>query len=88
MTADSRMDRSLSARVADIRGRLDADSPDATVSAGAAVLDHLDIDIEAAQTALIQAADDALYAAKRRGRDQTFVTSAMATGLVAGPLEI
>ncbi len=29
MTADSHMDRSLSARVADIRGRLDADSPEA-----------------------------------------------------------
>ena len=29
MTADSHMDRSLSARVADIRGRLDADSPGA-----------------------------------------------------------
>ena len=38
----------------------------------------------AAQDALSRAADDALYAAKRRGRDQTFVTPAMATGLLDG----
>lgn len=58
-----------------------------TVSAGAAFLDRLDVDIVAAGDALGRAADDALYAAKRRGRDQTFVTPAMATGLAAGILE-
>lgn len=58
-----------------------------TVSAGAAFLDRLDVDIVTAGDALGRAADDALYAAKRRGRDQTFVTPAMATGLAAGALE-
>jgi hypothetical protein len=50
-------------------------------------LNRLDVDIVTAGDALGRAAADALYAAKRRGRDQTFVTPAMAAGLAVGALE-
>ena len=59
----------------------------ATVSAGAAMVKRAELDLEAIEDALLRAADDALYAAKRRGRDQTFVTAAISTGLVAGSLD-
>ena len=59
----------------------------ATVSAGASMVKRAELDLAEIEDALLRAADDALYAAKRRGRDQTFVTAAIATGLVAGSLD-
>lgn len=56
----------------------------ATVSAGAALMDRTEVESDSAAEQVVRAADDALYAAKRRGRNQTAVTPTMATGLIAG----